>query len=425
MAGENLENGGQQQSTETNTGGEVKQGFTEADLLANDPEYQAMVEAEKAASVKDDKSGSGEKPPELDDNNNDHGNDDHGNDDDPGKNDDPPPKQEDNPPPADTETSEFEDNILPGLTGKQFESFDEPIREIIAKTREDLDKVTEKATKAEERLNKLLNDPIVQHREGVINGNNNTLPYKVPGLKDDTVSEIQKLIDQDTPESKAKVNELLTGHINSVAEIIANNVRIQEQARYQDQIHTKEAGVKLVALAKLAKVRLPSDDPNVIVNTDLSELGDIGKVVEEIKSRAQRGLIGNPKQYLAEIDVDELYAQMAIKNKWPLLKNADKIIQKQVRDANEKLYNRFLKGKPDEASGSFARGGQVDQRSSGVKTVKDGIDLIRLATDDNYHETILTQHNNGNWYRKVSELRQEGERMIEDNPRLHASSNKK
>src|SRR5574344_811036 len=77
-----------------------------------------------------------------------------------------PPKEGDETPPV--EDSEFEDDILPGLTGKQFESFEEPVKEIIAQTREALDVATEKATKAEERLNKLLNDPIVKHRESVI-----------------------------------------------------------------------------------------------------------------------------------------------------------------------------------------------------------------------------------------------------------------
>jgi hypothetical protein len=115
---------------------------------------------------------------------------------------------------------------------------------------------------------------------------------------------------------------------------------------------------------------------------------------------------------------------MAIKNKWPLLKNADKIIQEKVKQSNEKLFNKFIKGRSDEASGTLARGGQVDQRSAGIKTVKDGIDLVKLATDDKYHESILEQQQHGDWYRKVAELRQEGERMIEENPRLHASSNK-
>lgn len=386
---------------------------TEADLLAMDPEYLEMVEAEKAAGGSEKKEEGDATPPAedaaADDKTPPDGE----------SGDETPPKKEGDETPA--EESKFEDGILPGLTGKQFEALDEPIKEIIAATSEALEKATETATKSQEELKKLLNDPIVLHRKGVIEGKNNTLPYKVPEMKDVTIAEIQKLIDQDTPEGKVKINELLKGHIDSVVEIVANNVRLQEKARYEDEVHTKEAGSKLVALAKLAKIKLPSDDPNVIVNTDLSKLGDIGKVVEEIKSRSQRGLVGNPKKYLAEIDVEELYAQMAIKNKWPLLKNADKIISEQVKASNKKLADRFLKGKPDEASGSFAKGGQLDQQSSASKTVKDGIDLIKLATDDSYHEKILySKQNDPAWFDRIAVMRDEGERMIEDNPKLNA-----
>lgn len=403
-----VDNGGQAGPALDNT----PKDLTDVDLLAMDPEYQEMVEAEKKAS------GNTDDPPPSEEYKDDE---DTGQDGD-NKTDDIPPKEGDETPPV--EDSEFEDDILPGLTGKQFESFEEPVKEIIAQTREALDVATEKATKAEERLNKLLNDPIVKHRESVIDGKNNTLPYKVPELNDATITEMQKLIDQDTPESKAKFNDMLKNHIKTATDIVANNARIQAKAEFDNALNLKDAGQKLVALAKLAKIKLPSDDPNVVINTDVSKLGDIGKVIDEIKQRSSRGIIGNPAKYLAEVDVEELYAQMAIKNKWPLLKNADKIIQEKVKQSNEKLFNKFIKGRSDEASGTFARGGQVDQRSAGVKTVRDGIDLVKLATDDKYHESILEQQQHGDWYRKVAELRQEGERMIEENPRLHASSNK-
>jgi hypothetical protein len=403
-----VDNGGQAGPALDNT----PKDLTDVDLLAMDPEYQEMVEAEKKAS------GNTDDPPQSEEYKDDE---DTGQDGD-NKTDEIPPKEGDETPPV--EDSEFEDDILPGLTGKQFESFEEPVKEIIAQTREALDVATEKATKAEERLNKLLNDPIVKHRESVIDGKNNTLPYKVPELNDATITEMQKLIDQDTPESKAKFNDMLKNHIKTATDIVANNARIQAKAEFDNALNLKDAGQKLVALAKLAKIKLPSDDPNVVINTDVSKLGDIGKVIDEIKQRSSRGIIGNPAKYLAEVDVEELYAQMAIKNKWPLLKNADKIIQEKVKQSNEKLFNKFIKGRSDEASGTLARGGQVDQRSAGIKTVKDGIDLVKLATDDKYHESILEQQQHGDWYRKVAELRQEGERMIEENPRLHASSNK-
>lgn len=403
-----VDNGGQAGPALDNT----PKDLTDVDLLAMDPEYQEMVEAEKKASGNTD-----DPPPSAE-----HEDDEDTGQDGDNKTDEIPPKEGDETPPV--EDSEFEDDILPGLTGKQFESFEEPVKEIIAQTREALDVATEKATKAEERLNKLLNDPIVKHRESVIDGKNNTLPYKVPELNDATITEMQKLIDQDTPESKAKFNDMLKTHIKTATDIVANNARIQAKAEFDNALNLKDAGQKLVTLAKLAKIKLPSDDPNVVINTDVSKLGDIGKVIDEIKQRSSRGIIGNPAKYLAEVDVEELYAQMAIKNKWPLLKNADKIIQEKVKQSNEKLFNKFIKGRSDEASGTFARGGQVDQRSAGVKTVRDGIDLVKLATDDSYHEHILTQKNHGDWYSKVAEMRREGERMIEENPRLHASSNK-
>jgi hypothetical protein len=327
---------------------------------------------------------------------------------------------------SDTDTeSEYEDNIIPGLTGKQFEALDEPLREIVGKTREELDTVSKKATEAEERLNRLMNDPIVKHRDEVIQNGLHEETYEIPGLDDQTTYKLQQLAMRKTPESMAAFKEAIHNLMGSAADTAADNVRLQGKQELQRQQTLDTANKNVEALAKLLKVELPSNNLEELKNMDVNKLGKVGTILKDLTERSEKGVIGGLYNYLANVDVEELYASMAVKNKWPIIKNADEVLHKEIKKSNEKFYKRFLKGRPDESSGSLATGKIIDQKKAASKSVHDGVDLVKLATDDEYHEQMLySKPNDPDWMTKITEMRLEGERMIEDNPRLRAPQKK-
>lgn len=393
----------------------------QAALLNSDPDYLAMVEAEKSAKSGDDEDGDGTNDGE---NNNGEDDDNAGNEDGSADGAVEGDGSADSTVEGDDSTA-FEDNVLPGLSGKDFEKLDEPIREVIAQSRVALDEVTKKATEAQARLDTLLKDPIVAHREQAIANGENGLQYKVPEMSAETIEQITELVDQGTPEAKEKINELVKAHIDSTAEIIAENAVLRANAQYERKQDIHQSGEVLVKLAKLAKIDLPSQDPDVIAETNIKELGVIGEYLSEIAEATKSGIIANPQKYLNRIGAEGAYAQMAMKHGWPLLKNADGVINKQIKAANKKFSDRFLKGNPDEASGSFARSKQIDQNSVRSKTIVDGVDTIKLATNDKYHNEILySKPNDPKWADKVAMYREMGEQYLEDNPNANAPQSK-
>lgn len=164
-------------------------------------------------------------------------------------------------------------------------------------------------------------------------------------------------------------------------------------------------------------------DVGKILNTPLPQLPEsVRNVITELQDRQNKGTIGNFMKYLAETDAEEVYAQMAVKFKWPVVKNADKEIKNMIKKSNQELINRFRKDK--DAAGGLPRGAEVDAREASSKgVIRDGINVVRLATDEKYHEEMLYSKRDKDWPDRIARLAEEGERMIEKNPRLaHAKT---
>ncbi len=404
-------------------GGEKE--YAEA-VLGNDPDYQKDVKAEKDFEDKKKKTAKKETPAEGEEPEGEEALAEEASAEETGDEEKPAEGEEEkkgDEEKTETEESEFQDNILPGLTGKQFELLDEETREIVSKVHDDLEVTTKKAAEAQSQLDKLLNDPIVRHRKELIEKGQTAEEYELPEVGDGVLDNIQNLIDTDTPDSRRRAKDLIAGIQKQAAEIGSQNRGIQEQAQFESKALLKKAGENLKALGKLAKNLNVDLDSDAIVKTDLSKLGDLGKIIQSIKDNPN---IKSSVRYLADTDPKELYAQMAIKHNWPLIANADKEVRKIMKENNTKMYNKFYKNKPDEASGTFPKSNEVDSRGVAKGVMRDGIDIVKLATNDEYHDTILySKASEEGWSEKVGKLRDEGERLVSDNPRLAASRKSK
>lgn len=322
--------------------------------------------------------------------------------------------------------SEFQDNIIPGLKGDKFAALDDEVKTTVAKTRETLDLVSSENAKLKETLDALLKDPVVQSRKEAQESGQANETYSIPKVGDSDLDEFIKLVDADTPESRAQFKAKLEGFMTRSANIGADNTRISNQVADQVKATNRKAGENLLALSKLSK-NLNTDitDPEFLVKSaKLDDLGDLGVVIKDLIASQQKGHIGNVLKYLAETPANEIYAAQAAKHGWPLVINADAKIREHVKASNKKLFEKFLKGNPSEASGTLPKGSSLDNKAIESGVIRDGINIVKLATSDTYHESVLYSKQSKEWIDKVSELRTEGERLIAKNPRLIPPSSK-
>jgi hypothetical protein len=387
-------------------------------MLADDPEYQKQVKEEAAAAA----SKPGEKPIEEKE--------------EPPKEDEPANEEPetvveknddidgDGEEPAKEEV-EYEDNVIPGLTGKQFSALPDDVREVVAKAATQAEELKTKSSETQSRLEKLLNDPIVKHRDEMIKTGKSDLTYELPTITDQQFAEILKCVDEDTPEARKKARDILGDIVKQSSELSESNTRILENSKFNTQKMLNSAGKNLLKLGELnAELKCDITDPDKLVETPFEKLGNLGKVLQKLSEMQANKTITSVAKYISERKPEALYAEMAVELGLPLVLNADKKIRDIVKKSNQALADRYRKNK-DGNGGQMPSGKEVDSKKIKSGQVVDGIDIVKLATNDDYHEKMLYK-NSGDlkWVDKISRLRERGERFLIENPDQSSSSGK-
>lgn len=322
------------------------------------------------------------------------------------------------------EEVEYEDNVIPELTGKQFASLPEDVREIVAKTSGKLEELTNKGKETESRLQKLLNDPIVKHREEIITTGKGQLLYELPKLTDQQRAEIISYLDSDTPESRKKADEILDGVVKQAAELGESNARLLADATYHSKESLKSAANVLLKLGELnPDLKCDITDPEKIISTPFEKLGKLGEGLKILTANwSKSAFIHNIPRHIAEKKPEALYAEMAAELGLPVILNADKKIRDIVKKSNQALADRFRKNK-DGAGGKMPAGKDVDSKKIKNGQIVEGIDIAKLASNDEYHEKMLYKNSADlKWVDKITRLRERGERFLKENPDLSSST---
>jgi hypothetical protein len=312
--------------------------------------------------------------------------------------------------------SEYEDDIIPGLKGSQFSELPEDIQTIVATTRNKIDEMSNELKTVKEEYEALLKDPVVQHRKDLIQQGISENAYEIPEVSAQLLNKIKQAFDSDNLEKAA---ELINEYGKNTADAGASKANMMMSERQKREATLSKAAENLFKLSKLnPALNIDIDDVSKIINTPFEKLGVIGEILTDLQQKKADGIIGNVARYIAETDPEVLYAQIAIKKNLPIVKNADKQINDKIKKSNNELLDRFKKSK-DKSSGQMPTDTSVDNKSVHKSShIRDGIDIIKLAKDDDYHEQILNQRQDIKWLEKISQLRADGEKLLEKSPRL-------
>jgi hypothetical protein len=406
------------------TGSTVDTGFTsskgEAEyataMLADDPEYQKSVKEEAATKAKDEPAPKGDPEPKHDEST------------EPETSETPDEKKpdgdkldDDEPEESPKDEPEYQDNVIPELTGKQFGSLPEDVREIVAKTATQIEELKTKGSEVQSRLEKLLTDPIIKHREEIMNSGKGDLTYELPTITDQLFADILKCVDEDTPEARKKARDILGEVVKQASELSESNARILENSKFNTQKMLTSAGKNLLKLGELnPELKCDITDPEKLIATPFEKLGNIGKVLLKLSEMQKNKTISSVAKYISEKSPEALYAEMAVELGLPVVLNADKKIRAIVKKSNQAFSDRFRKNKD---GGQMPAGKEVDSRKIKNGQIVDGIDIVKLANNDDYHEKMLYK-NSGDlkWVDKISRLRERGERFLIENPDQSSSS---
>lgn len=414
--------------------GKGEQAYAE-NLLKDDPEYQEALKNEKKSGKKSDGEGS-----DSDEGNQGGSGDGSGGDgNDGGTGDDEVDTDTDGDDSgkgneANNDETAYEDDIIPGLKGAQFGALSEDLKEIISGVHDHIESSTKKLADTEARLNKLLEDPIIKHREEIINSGTGKDQYELPAMTDQEISEIINHLDQGTADSNKKARDVLEKIGKRMAEVVESNVLLNVQTKIQREKMAMDAGNKLIELSKMhPELSLEIDDPEnpgkkisfadakKLTSTQLDKIpGVIGKFINKLAEMQKNKIIASPGQYINAKSVESLYAEIAIENNLPLMKNADAKVKKMLNEHGKKIFDRFLKSK--DGGRQMADGKELGKRPSTGSHVVDGIDVVKLAKDDDYHEKMLYKKGDIKWFDKIADLRERGERLLKENPDLSSSS---
>jgi hypothetical protein len=116
---------------------------------------------------------------------------------------------------------------------------------------------------------------------------------------------------------------------------------------------------------------------------------------------------------IVEWDDEELYAAASKACGFPVAINTAKRDSKMVMDAKRKALKPFLKSKEDAGESDGLRAPGSKHGATDNKVVKDGVDLIRLATDPGYLDRQINKNAADESHRrKIYDLAEQGRVLL-------------
>ena len=308
---------------------------------------------------------------------------------------------------AGDEDGDYIDDVIPGLKGADFAALSEDSQAAVATFFEEATKIKKDYTAIADAYKALAADPIAQQRLQLIRSGQNLQDYALPAIND---KEIEAILDAADPTvAKKKIESMLRIH----GETMANNARLQVE-RTARLTKMNEVGESLIIeaanmhpeckhkISSFANVDTEGH-PDKETYTKFTE-----KVVEYCRQRGWR------YDKVSEYEPNELYLLVAHKNRWPIVQNAEERDKTLVKEKVAAALQHFRRKRADDFARGMRQTGSSQDRFSDRRTVrKNGVDLIKLATSDDYHDKVLNmKHMDVKWIESVGELRREGEQII-------------
>lgn len=324
----------------------------------------------------------------------------------------------------DDDDYEYPDDVIPGLKGEHFKILPKEAQEAIAKYH---DANLSMKTTAEENntvVSILKNDPVAKHRLEMIKAGKAFAEYKMPDV---TEAEVKKILET---EDQASAIKLIQKSAERIARVAVDNERIREETKKRIE-ETNKQGENILREAGNLHPDLFDQKNNIDKRLkDFSSADTAGteenktyngyhqKIVDFCQNRGYRYVD------IAKMKPAELYALVAVNEGWPIAINTQKRDAAMLSEATSKALRHF---RISRRGREIAQGMRSNADSTGRRPVSDshkvdGIDVVKLATDNDYHDKVLnSKFGNPNWIDRVSELRNKGEEIIQKKRRKGGS----
>lgn len=303
---------------------------------------------------------------------------------------------------------DFEDDVIPGLKGQDFAGLSEEARGAIATFYEESQKTTTNYNKIKDAYEILSKDPIAGHRLRLIQQGRALDPYATPEFD---AKDIESILDAPNREKAA---EKFKQAVKKYGQVMVDNTRLEIQ-RENAARETNQKGERTIFQAANlhpeVKHKIESfanvDDPTHPDHETYEKF--TSKVIDYCKKRGWR------YDKISEYEPEDLYMLVARREKWPVVFNAEDRDKELIRERVTAALKHFRRNRgADHARGMRQQGSNQDRFSDRNTVRKNGVDLIKLATSDEYHDKVLgMKPMDEKWIDTVAELRTEGEKIVE------------
>jgi len=307
------------------------------------------------------------------------------------------------------EDEDFVDDVIPGLKGKDFASLSQDSQAAIATFYDEARKTKENHEKINRTWEALSKDPVTQQRIKLIENGQALDSYALPEVED---KDVEAVLESKNREDAKKAFERA---IKKYGQTVADNTRIEiHRENAAKEINRKGEQIILEAanmhpdckhkITSLANVSMPDHPDRNTYDTYTT------KVIEYCRKRGWR------YDKISEYEPAELYALVAIKNRWPIVQNAEERDRKLIQEKVNAALQHFRRSRGSEFARGMRQSGSESHEKPGDRgTVrKNGIDIVKLARDDDYHDKVMKMKPmDSDWIDKVAELRMEGEAILE------------
>jgi hypothetical protein len=326
---------------------------------------------------------------------------------------------------ADDQTYEYPDNVIPGLKGEHFKIMPKDAQEAIAKYHDENVVLRKSVEQDQAVINAIKNDPIAKHRIEMIKSGRAYNEYQMPTVSED---EVNKILDTG---DKATATKLIQKAAERLANVARDNERIRDETKRKIE-ETNRTGETILREAGNMHPELFDEKQKIDKRLkDFSNADQVGTEENKIYSGYHQKIVdfcqnrGYRYTDIAKMKPAELYALVAVNEGWPISINTKKRDTMMVAEATQKALQHFRVSKRGR---ELAQGMRQIADVSGRRHVSEpykveGIDVVKLATDNTYHERVLSmKYGKPEWIDRVADLRRKGEEIVQKRKRTRDGS---
>jgi hypothetical protein len=336
---------------------------------------------------------------------------------------------------GDKEVLEFEDDVIPGVTGKDFEALSADAQLAIATFFEDTQAKAKDAEAVQAKLDALMADPVVNSRAAMLDSGVAETQLPVRGISEQEkgviVNKIMEAIGIDEEEARlclgvieGGLNKVVNDAARDLAQSMAGNAMAAQEATRKIAETNKQGNDVMLSLGQFNKSLAvketdlsnfyKNEGGKFVLNTSHPEAetfkSGLGRVMDWLETQGM-GYDGAIK-----LGAKALYAAAAAALDMPVALNTGERDKKIAADARKAALKPFLKTSAVSGAGSTLNpdgGNVVQKRADAEARIVHGMDAVKLVEDSDYHQAMMVKNfGDPEWSDKILEAAEAGRAII-------------